>query len=197
MLSLDVPSSLQFLDQMKQKKFHVYDKPGAINIVGFRSKEQVPDKFNDYLAVYLAKSGGVFEYDCWPITTMPGIPWLRTPMNRKGTAVLVPGQYRNSYRIGLYHGYRALRQVGPVRVFRDNNLDGEADMENVSIEEGFFGIHIHRAGLWSKIVGVSSAGCQVFQRRRDFDEFMSFCEEASTFHKNSFSYTLLDQVNGN
>lgn len=191
---MQVPTSLEFLDLMRAKKYLIYDKPGGINIIGYRSKIHVVDKFNDFLAVYVARSGGVFDYDFWPITTMPGLPWLSNPIRKEGTAVLVSGQYIDSYRIGLYHGYYALKQVGPVQVFRDDNLDGEIDMENVSINRGLFGIHIHRAGLWSKIVGVSSAGCQVFQRRKDFDEFMSYCQEAVNCQGDRFSYTLLDEV---
>lgn len=189
-----VPSSIEFLDVMKRKGFKVFTEIGNINILGFRAKYGAADSFDDTIAVYIAKSGGVFDFDYFPATTLPGISWLKNPMNKNGTAILVPGQYLESYQIGIYRGYDALRQVGPVKVYRDDNRDGKVDTSHVKIETGLFGIHIHRAGILSKVVGVSSAGCQVFQARKDFDVFMGYCKEAAKLHGNSFSYTLLDEV---
>lgn len=113
-------------------------------------------------------------------------------MNPKGAAVLVPGQYRQAYALGDFRGYTALKQVAPVKVYRDYNQDSHIDMSSATIEEGYFGIHIHRAGVWSKIVGTSSAGCQVFARHKDFAEFITICQLGAAHWGNSFTYTLLE-----
>lgn len=165
--------------------------PYNLNIFGVRAPNSVPNEFNDALKVLWQSNYHGWEHRHWPITTLPGIPWLKTPMNPKGTAILVPGRYQAAYELGTYRGYTALRQVKPVKVYRDNNQDSAFDMNPATIEEGFFGIHIHRAGLLSKIVGLSSAGCQVFQNKADFDEFIDLCKKSARHWGNRFTYTLV------
>lgn len=84
----------------------------------------------------------------WPITTKPGTTVLRRPVNSKGTAILVPGQYEGVYKLDLHAGkYLALCQrLGSVKVYRDNDKDDQYDLNPSTIEEGMFGINIHRAG---------------------------------------------------
>lgn len=107
----------------------------------------------------------------------------------QGTAILVPGQYKNCYGFGKYRGYECLRQVLPVKVYRDDDGDEEFDTNSDTVEEGLFGIHIHKAGVLSKIVGTWSAGCQVFQRKEDFEEFMNLCKDSL---QDLFTYTLIE-----
>lgn len=184
-----------FLSVMSEKGYRVYSdakQPFNLNIVGWRYAHSLPDRFDDLLAVYIPLRNGEWVYRAWPVTTRPGIPWLINPMNKKGAAIMVPGQYKQAYSIGWYKGYKALRQVRPVEVYRDADYDYEFDMSPDTIERGLFGIHIHRAGLLSKVVGQSSAGCQVFQTHADFKEFMTYCEAAELHWGNKFTYTLLE-----
>ncbi len=60
------------------------------------------------------------------------------------------------------------------------------------IQEGVFGINIHKAGADSTYVENWSEGCQVFKRAKDFDEFMAICRKAKDIHGNSFTYTLIE-----
>ena len=62
------------------------------------------------------------------------------------------------------------------------------------ITEGMFGINIHKSGQDSTWVENWSAGCQVFKRSKDFDEFMKICKKASKIHGNKFSYTLIEST---
>lgn len=165
--------------------------PLNLNIVGWRRKPYITNKFNDILSVYW-NNGPVFNERHWPITTFPGAPWLLNPASETGTAILVPGQYRASYQLGTFKKYPALLQIKPVKVYRDLNRDSAFDMIVDSIEEGVFGVHIHKAGYWSKLVGLSSAGCQVFQKTDDFNEFIELCTRAVSYWGNIFSYTLLE-----
>lgn len=171
--------------------------PYNLNIVGIRNKRSVVDIFSDQLNVFWQTQESVF-HRAWPITTYPGLHYLLNPMNIFGTAILVPGQYRASHELGTYKGYEALRQVEDVAVYRDNNRNEGYDaarksLNPESVQVGNFGIHIHRAGFFSKIIGVNSAGCQVFQKSEDFKDFMGICKKASEYWGDRFTYTLIDR----
>ena len=144
---------------------------------------------------------GDWVIDCYPITTEPGTRILQRPLSsvaHKGTAILVPGQYRGAYSIGTHGGkrkYKALCQRhGPVEVWRDNNRDRFADTGGLK-ETGMFGINIHRQ--WGpddrEYTGGVSAGCQVFQSSLDFYQFMETCDLASEQCGNSFTYALVKE----
>ena len=137
----------------------------------------------------------------YPATTEPGVSILKRPIKEvrhKGTAILVPDQYRGTYIIGTHGskpGYTALIQRGTkVRVVRDNNRDAKPDY-HMPEEDGWFGINIHKhRGSDARVnTGGVSAGCQVFQSSKDFHEFMETCEIACDTYGNSFTYTLLDE----
>jgi hypothetical protein len=113
--------------------------------------------------------------------------------NKDGIARLVEGQYRGSHTIRLHQGkYEALGQNKPVKVYRDTNRDMLYD--ETKIQEGVFGINIHKAGANSTYVENWSMGCQVFKKSADFEEFMSICRKAKDIHGNSFTYTLIEST---
>jgi hypothetical protein len=117
-------------------------------------------------------------------------------LNKDGVAILKPGQYRGSHKIRLHQGkYEALGQQKPVKVYRDNNKDGKYDMIEENVDEGIFGINIHKAGRrvdGSTQIDKWSAGCQVFSKESDFNEFMEICRKARDIWGNSFTYTLIE-----
>lgn len=163
-----------------------------LNIVGIRNSYPdriVTNKFDDVITVSY-KISGEWVYKEWEATTDPGKKGVMEFGNVSGVARLVEGQYRSSYIIGKHQGkYEALRQYKPVKVYRDSNKDLKFD-EN-RIEEGLFGINIHKAGINSILVENWSEGCQVFKRSSDFEEFMYICREASKIHGPIFTYTLI------
>jgi len=172
-----------------------------LNIVGVRNDSGDASKFDDFIII-LYKDSAQWVYDVYAATTEPGTNILRRPIKEvrhKGTAILVPDQYRSTYRIGTHGGrrkYTALCQRGgKVRVVRDNNRDTKPDYHNPE-ETGWFGINIHKHwGSDARInTGGVSAGCQVFQSSKDFYEFMDTCEKASDKWGNSFTYTLIEEV---
>jgi hypothetical protein len=111
--------------------------------------------------------------------------------NVNGVARLVEGQYRGSHALGLHQGkYEALKQAKAVKVYRDPNKDLTFDEK--TIDEGIFGINIHKAGQDSTWVENWSEGCQVFKRVKDFDEFMKIVKKSAKIHGNSFTYTLIE-----
>ena len=171
-----------------------------LNIIGVRNDSGLADKFDDKLNVFY-KEEGEWIMDSYFITTEPGpniLQWPLKSVRHKGTAILVPNQYRGVYQIGTHGGkrrYTALVQRGgAVEVFRDNNRDRKADTDGV-IEKGMFGINIHRqfGPDDRENPGGSSAGCQVFQSSVDFYHFMDTCQTAAEIWGNSFTYTLVTE----
>ena len=166
-----------------------------VNIVGIRNSstgKKVTNVFDDWLTLSY-KEGGMWKFHSWAITTDPGTKAVKEFHNPNGVARLVPGQYRRSHIIRLHQGkYEALGQNAPVKVWRDKNKDMSFD--EVTIQEGVFGINIHRSNPTTESAYVEnwSEGCQVFKRVKDFNEFMTICRKSRDIHGNSFSYTLLE-----
>ena len=166
-----------------------------VNIVGVRNSDvgqTVTNAFDDRITVSY-KENGQWVYKEWIITTDPGKKGVMEYHNAAGVARLVEGQYRGSHMLGLHQGkYEALRQKDKVKVYRDPNRDMKFD-EN-KIQEGVFGINIHKAGADSTYVENWSEGCQVFKRAKDFEEFMTIMRKAKDVHGNSFTYTLIESA---
>jgi hypothetical protein len=171
----------------------VDNKGYDVNIVGVRNSapgQKVTNVFDDHITVSY-KENGVEKFHIWPATTDPGKKGMLEGKAAGGVARLVEGQYRRSHTLGLHQGkYEALRQVKPVKVYRDGDRDLEYD-EN-KIAEGVFGINIHKAGADSTYVENWSEGCQVFKKSVDFESFMAICRKASKIHGSSFTYTLIE-----
>lgn len=163
-----------------------YEFP-KFHIVGIRSKANVPNEFDDLIGIVNGDS-----ISWYTGTTNPGTHWLKNLMNPKGTALLKPGQYKDSWKIGLHRGqYKALVQCRSITVYRDKDLDAIAE-ETAITDTGLFGINIHRANPnWaSKFIDKWSAGCQVLNNPKEFGAFMATCESAN---QNYFTYTLLKE----
>ena len=166
-----------------------------VNIVGIRNSDTgnaVTNAFDDRITLSY-KENGNWVFKEWIITTDPGKKGVMEYHNAAGVARLVEGQYRGSHAIGLHQGkYEALKQAKNVKVYRDPNRDMKYD-EN-KIQEGVFGINIHKAGVDSTYVENWSEGCQVFKRAKDFEEFMVIMRKAAAVHGNSFTYTLIESA---
>jgi hypothetical protein len=185
----------QIEETVKSKGYVWFEglKDFDVNIVGVRNSstgDKVTNVFDDFLTVSY-KEGGEWKFHIWPATTDPGKKGVMEYHNAAGVARLVPGQYRGSHTIGLHQGkYEALKQQKPVKVYRDKDKDMQYD-ENI-IQEGVFGINIHKAGADSTYVENWSEGCQVFKKSADFDSFMKIMNKAATIHGKSFTYTLIE-----
>jgi hypothetical protein len=172
------------ISELLVSKSYAYFENGDfnINIVGIRNSstgKRVTNAFDDLMTLSY-KENGVWKYHEWACTTDNGA----------GTARLVEGQYRGAYIIRKHQGkYDAVCQDRPVKVYRDYVADGVYDESK--IQEGVFGINIHKAGADSIQVNDWSHGCQVFKREKDFNEFMAICRKAEAIHGNRFTYTLI------
>ena len=178
-----------------------------LNIVGIRNSStdnEVTNRFDDKITLSYKTGthpktgeGGVWNFHCFDCTTDPGTHWVENIMREDGVAILKPGQYRGSHIIRKHQGrYEALGQDRPVQVYRDDNRDPWYNLLEESVQEGNFGINIHRATKYankkSTQVDKWSAGCQVIAANNDWRLFMKICRKARDTWGNRFTYTLLE-----
>lgn len=176
------------------KGYKLNTRPYELNIVGVRSNSVIPNSFDDLLYVFWKDDNGDWDGKYFSVTTDAGTFWLKSPMNDLGTSILKQGQYKDAYAVGLHKGkYKALVQVKPVTAILDYNRDAILDFNNGKEKTGLFGINIHHAGTSATEVGKWSAGCQVFQTQKDFDEFMKLVDKDMKLYGNTFTYTLIDE----
>ncbi len=197
---MNCPTRQQIETTVKAKGYKWFENGDYnVNIVGVRNSEtleEVTNKFDDCMTLSY-KIDGEWQFHCYECTTDPGKYWVENIMRESGVAILKPNQYRGSHKIRLHRGqYEALGQEGPVQVYRDNNKDECYDLIEENVEQGLFGINIHRATKWegkkSSQVDKWSAGCQVIAANDDWEEFMSICRKARDTWGNSFTYTLIE-----
>jgi hypothetical protein len=171
-----------------------------VNIIGIRNSDtngRVTNKFDDTMTISYMDNDMEWQYNEYNCTTDPGDDWVDNPMLEKGVAILRPGQYPKSHKIRLHGGkYTALGQQNNVKVYRDANKDGVYDYNEDTVDEGLFGINIHRAtalsGKTSTYIDKWSAGCQVIASNDDWHEFLNICQEARSEWSNNFTYTLIE-----
>ena len=178
---------------LKDKGYVIYDQPFQLNIVGVRNAESQPNKFDDQLYVFYKDENWNWVLKEYPITTDTGTYWLLNPMSSLGTAMLKEGQYIDAYKQGLHKGqYTALVQDKPVTTYRDYDRNAVFDLGQRETT-GNYKINIHKAGADSQNVDKWSAGCQVFQKSADFQEFMQLTDKHKANFGNKYTYTLLDE----
>lgn len=159
------------------------------HLIGIRAKDYVTNTFCDTFVLY--NGGQVFRYAG---TTRPGTYYLLHLLSPKGAAVLKPGQYLNTWTLGLHRqdpNHPAWIQSAPVVVYRDNDFDTIPETIGVQ-DKGYFGINIHRSNRFSlsKLVDKWSAGCQVFANSKDFATFVELSKKSGL---KTFTYTLLEE----
>ncbi len=172
-----------------------------VNIIGIRSDEHQSNNFDDTILLVYKNKKRSWEVQSSVATTDPGEKYLMHPINDRGTAILVPGQYRGVYKVDIHarsntrFAHEALCQRGgKLKVWRDNNRDKVLDHDPESIDEGWHGINIHRSKVGeADYVGSYSAGCQVFKNGTDYKLFLDVIKRSRDMYGNSFSYTLLEE----
>lgn len=188
-----LPPILRKLESLGYKVFE--DGDYNLNLFGIRSKVRDANAFDDNLGCAYKKND-LWRVEWWEATTDPGTWYLvDNPMNKAGTAILKPGQYR-AYRIDKHNGkYDALCQrEAPVTVYRDNNRDKVLNMDESTLVTGSLGINIHRRRGTDDTVDGASAGCQVFRYGNAFDRMMHLARmQIEKRGWDVFTYTLVDE----
>jgi hypothetical protein len=177
-----------------------------LNLFGIRHKTRTAGVFDDLIGCAWREDRS-WHVRYWPATTDPGVDKnaALATKNPKGAAVLAPGQYLGVWEIGP-HGksqYKALIQTGaPVRVFRPGAGATFLDLDDSTLETGYFGINCHASSMRPydddrsrEHVGVWSEGCQTHATNSGFRSMMNLAINQTLAHPTwqKFSYTLLDQ----
>ena len=177
----------------------VWDTPYRMWLFGIRSENRNANSFDDELGCAWVNEDGLWTVEYWPGTTDPGTYYLENPLNNAGCAILVEGQYLDTWMLGKHQGkYEALCQLGnEVRVYRDASRDNKLDMDPETITQGYFGINLHAAtrneGGESTQVHRWSAGCQVHATQKGFARMMELAHlQVEKMGLNKFSYTLMN-----
>jgi len=192
------PTLKQVKRAVKENGYQWFERGNYnLNIVGIRNsstRDKVTNKFDDWITLsYKKRDKWVFK--AFSATTDPGTHFTKNLINSKGVAILVPGQYRSAYKIRLHAGkYEAICQHKYVKVYRDKNRDMMFDMLEENIDEGKYGINIHRATKHgtSNRIDKWSAGCQVIANTSDFFIMMAVAHESARIWGNKFTYTLIE-----
>lgn len=199
--ALDQRFTAQAIQAAFARKHYAFFTQGMynLNIFGVRSSDKTPNVFNDRLfCVYKEPtSGEQFVVRSWMNTTDPGNYWIEHPMNPEGCAVLIPGQYPHVWSLGKHKDYEALVQTGVFRVWREKSVNSVGPGSPVFLDAT--GINCHRAVInaETKVVEMFSAGCMVFARSWDFDEFMTIVNRCAAMYGPTFTYTLFDEADFN
>ena len=192
------------LDQIKaviaKKGYVFFDSkvPFNLNFIGVRKTiNSVVDTFEDDLYMAYYDQNLNFLVKRYNFTTKPGLCILQHPINADGAFILVPGQYRHAFKLGLHHGtYECLVQAIALPGYRDNNKDGKFDYDPATIVPGSVndGIHCHHGSVFHTDypVGPYSAGCQVVEIFNEYqNEVLPTWKESLTL-SDALTYTLLE-----
>ena len=126
---LDFKGKLESYDVEKlfKKLGYAYFTKGYynLNIIGVRrdTKNKITNLFDDYLVVTY-KTPNYSKRQIYNITTEPGTYYMIHHLgNPKGTAILVPGQYRSTWKIDLHRGKsRKLQKYMSMKTFKGYTL---------------------------------------------------------------------------
>lgn len=173
------------IQAMTKKGYKWFDN--KINIVGIRTNDQTPDKFNDLMAVAYKD-----EFHIFKCTTEPGVYWLKNPMRVSGTFVMKPGQYIDDWKLGFHHGYEALVLSGIIEGWRDSDKDNNIDPDKSKVYSDGQAVNIHHAHETTiqTVIDKYSAGCQVIQK---FSDWLIFIGLVKVSKQEKYSYTLLTE----
>lgn len=214
------PAELHALNLIRKaysKKRYAFfaKKPYDLNLGGIRNPNAVPNRFDDSFFVAFIDSTWTWRVAMWACTTDPGTYWLDKraadagKLNKDGTAILVPAQYRSCWKIGLHKKYPALVQNGrKFKVWRDLNKDGLLDRSG-KVYGNVTGLNCHKAKNWetvntasgrktkvgrASIVDSYSAGCQVSEVSYAHDYILMPLarKQAKSGNGSTFSYALFE-----
>ncbi|MFB2970356.1 peptidoglycan-binding domain-containing protein [Aerosakkonema sp. BLCC-F183] len=191
--SLGSDFASRIIKYMLQNKYFIAIGANRFNIVYVEGVDgdgklnpDRPNEFNDRRLVIEIISGIPRIVGSWEATTEPGYHYTNNPMNPKGAARIVFGQYK-AWRVGI-HGnsepHEALVQAAPIKVHRDANRDmmrtGDA------IEEGLFAVNQHWGYDYPRTnISLASAGCLVGRTRNGHREFMRLIKQDNRYQINN------------
>ena len=103
-MSLKDKINVETIQEVFERKGYRFFAKGNynLNLLGVRKNTSVSNKFDDYLVAVYKNEDDEWQCLVWEATTDPGKHWLENPLSPKGTAILIPDQYRGTWKIGLH-----------------------------------------------------------------------------------------------
>lgn len=193
---IPVPDWSTLRAAVERRGYRWFDGGGDynLNLVGIRGMPRKAGLFDDLFCCAFRQTGleTVLAFAC---TTDPGRRYLHEPINAHGAAILIPGQYRGMWEIGLHRSrYAALVQRGPCKVWRDDDRDDDLD-DGPHQDIGYFGINLHHGLPTGSTASPDewSAGCQVLRDAEEFRLVMALADLAAVRYGKAFTYTLIGE----
>jgi len=211
---------LTLIKVLNEKNYKLFNKKFQMNIIGVRYQyegQKYTNKFVDKLYVFYKNNKEQWEIKSFKISTLAGteVPIDKDKYNRfkgnvsrdvigtrismkkyaqylgrTGLGILQPSQYINSFKLGTFLSYPALKSIGEQFAYRDSNWDSDK-ITFSSEEKGYFGMHIHRGAPGGINVNNWSEGCQVFSNLKSLKNFEKLMNLHIERHGNKFTYTLI------
>ena len=185
-------TSEQLLNKVKSlPSFKAF--PQGYWILGVRSNEDEPNKFDDKFYIFRAEE----FIKVTSGTTNPGTPILQggyLKYNKVGAAVVKADEvYYDVWKFGLHQGkMHALKQVGNFIVYRDGDKDGKSEEIGAPITGSGYGINFHTCSYLEKVIGENigswSAGCQVVNNTEQYYMIINLIK-----NQNRITYCLLNE----
>lgn len=221
----------KILTAMRKKKnskgefYKIVETPYYINLVGIRNQyegEKYSNVFKDRLWAIWKDQSGKWQSQNWAISTMPGLyhsknpkqtmkewcisinPKTKKPQRPQGLGIMVPGQYKDIYRLSeAVPGKKGFLQSpyfmvnGGQYTYRDQNWNSDiitftnksTALKNLVPDSGML---IHRGFGGGVTVDNWSEGCQVFSKEGDYKQLIEYARYHITKNGNKFNYTLLE-----
>jgi len=169
-------------------------------IVGIRNKLSVKksegDAFCDVLYFIPENANPTDMISPYQITTCPSLSYYGDkPLSASGTAIKAPGD--SLYILAnhkLEHGtYKMFLEGEPTKFYRYNKGIKQFDTYKPGqLQQEYIGLLIHRSSSSKGVcVGPWSGGCQVFDEKSKFDEFIKKAEAQSS-NQGRFYYALIE-----
>jgi hypothetical protein len=184
------PDFHYILEEFDRYNYTYKSRYRELNLIGFRRISGEFNTWKDYLGAFWFEGTQPY-FKLFPGTTVPGRYYLIDKfLNPKGCAVMLPGQYVDSYQLGKHKGKEAFVQRSKIRYFRDNNKNSIIDNAG-GVFDDIIGLNIHTTHGVFPFVNKYSAGCQVYQDPQQFEWVLELAREHADRYGNKFNYTLM------
>lgn len=170
---MDKPTLEKVVSVMSKLGMTVFKRPFDTTLFAIRTRDNVSNKFNDYLGAMYYNDKGMLTGQIVSGTTDAGLYYRQNLMNKDGVAIIQHSkQYKGVYQLQdpaknpSQHGHKgtkAFRQIKAMDYWRDNNKDNKLDFAGKTFTEigqtdghymGTLGNNVDKwsAGCWGGVV---------------------------------------------
>jgi hypothetical protein len=188
---------IQWYKQMNFPLFENNSKDLNFNLFVYRALDDGSDMPNDIAGLLWKDLTGEWQLYTFTVTADPGIDGLLTPKNKDGTAIIKHDEYyKGVYALGIHaptnpkYKHMALRQIKPMKYWRDDNKDRKRDYSG-RIWQGLFYTNFHstpESWPYNPAIRFNSIGCIWAPDNKEFHrKFIPMLQKSAELWGNSFS----------